>query len=697
MLCPLISLDLQIPMKKNGPNNTEYGVEVGKYAQMHQPLQKLVVLTSYPNWRSLRELGQSQVVFLEKFSDILDANAYGQEMIKQLHDFEQYDVWQTASHILPDVLGRFCSNFLKDDTKSASDRFRNWKFLVENGLHLFFLTSLATIYKLGGNVSEIIKPLSGNFLKIGGILSQLDVILSSLEELLEESNNAIALREVKKYFHNSDFAEVAEYCTRLRNRDSHDARKLTAKDLQEYYPWFVNWTVSCGFWSIHPLVTDLEVVSREGKMSLRGSPIKGLGEPVKKEVWRWDPDFVVEKDRVYQIICDPDHPERAFLISLFPLVRKESNDHDALWFADIPSKNQYRNLLTGDIKEFSDEYLSEWWLKAKSDTGNFKKNIVEPLRKNSTKSADVDKDSIKTHPTKKTPQLNPVISSRTGETKFDYDATAQPWYVKDFPPTKEMKEEAALRLVEKIDILLFTATDEELKAVLRLLKPHGRRKNIVLTYSGPETYYLGKFGAYGAAVTKCRMGSIGQGSVTLAAEQGQRLWKPKAVLMVGIAFGRDEQKQKIADVLVASQIIPYEKQRVDESGVKFRDPIPPTCSTLLNRFENTQNWMFNRPCGTQSHMIVGPILSGEKLVDDPDFKQTLLDAFPTAVGGEMEGAGLCAATGRVGTPWILVKSVCDWADGQKKDKHQPLAAAAAASLVHHVLSQETVLNSLSVR
>ena len=61
----------------------------------------------------------------------------------------------------------------------------------------------------------------------------------------------------------------------------------------------------------------------------------------------------------------------------------------------------------------------------------------------------------------------------------------------------------------------------------------------------------------------------------------------------------------------------------------------------------------------------------------------------------MEGAGLAAAAGRVGVPWILVKAICDWGDGQKHGKHQPLAAAAAVSLVHHVLSQKNVLPSKS--
>jgi nucleoside phosphorylase len=189
------------------------------------------------------------------------------------------------------------------------------------------------------------------------------------------------------------------------------------------------------------------------------------------------------------------------------------------------------------------------------------------------------------------------------------------------------------------------------------------------------------------------MGAIGDGSVILATEQAQRLWNPKAIIMVGIAFGKDPTKQKIGDVLVASQIISYEQQRVGEEII-YRGSIPPSNTILLNRFENVQNWQFARPDGSYCSLIVGSILSGEKLVDNPDFKATLFQQFPQAVGGEMEGAGLCAASGRVGTAWILVKSICDWGDGKKHKKHQPLAAATAANLVHYVLSQKTVLNGI---
>jgi nucleoside phosphorylase/tetratricopeptide (TPR) repeat protein len=276
---------------------------------------------------------------------------------------------------------------------------------------------------------------------------------------------------------------------------------------------------------------------------------------------------------------------------------------------------------------------------------------------------------------------------------LDYVPAIQSWYPKFFPITTEINENRIDDIKKDLDIVIITATEVEIRAVMNHLEPYSSFKSVLLAYVGPETYYLGKFGEFHAAVTKCRMGAIGEGSVILATEQAQRIWNPRAIIMVGIAFGKDPISQKIGDVIVASQVISYEQQRIGDKII-FRGPIIPSNTLLLNRFENVPGWKFQKPNGGVSNLIIGPLLSGEKLIDNPMFRRTLFKHFPQAVGGEMEGAGLCAASGRVGVPWILVKSICDWGDGHKQSLHQPLAAAAATSLVHYVLSQKTVLNSI---
>jgi len=246
---------------------------------------------------------------------------------------------------------------------------------------------------------------------------------------------------------------------------------------------------------------------------------------------------------------------------------------------------------------------------------------------------------------------------------------------------------------ERRPVLLLTAVEIELRAVLSVLKPIHPKRNVLRAHAGQETYYIGTFGAEPVVLTMCGMGSIGRDSVILAAHQAITEVNPIAIVMIGIAFGSDSVRQSIGDVLVASQVVSYEQQRIGRTNEVHRGPIAQTGPILLNRFRQALDWKFLLPDGRQSRALVGPILSGEKLIDSQEYRDSLFDAFPQAIGGEMEGAGLQAVAARTNLEWILVKGICDWADGRKMDNYQTLAARAAVSLVHHVLAEPGTLEA----
>jgi hypothetical protein len=159
--------------------------------------------------------------------------------------------------------------------------------------------------------------------------------------------------------------------------------------------------------------------------------------------------------------------------------------------------------------------------------------------------------------------------------------------------------------------------------------------------------------------------------------------------MVGIAFGIDPQKQRIGDILIARQLVAYDLQRIgtDAAGmprINFRGERAASSPRMLDRFRSGAiDWK-----GATLHF--GIVLSGDKLIDQRDFRDQLLNHEPEAVGGEMEGAGLYAAAQIKKVDWILIKAVCDYADGQKgldKARRQTKAAQNAARFVFHVLQQ----------
>ena len=250
---------------------------------------------------------------------------------------------------------------------------------------------------------------------------------------------------------------------------------------------------------------------------------------------------------------------------------------------------------------------------------------------------------------------------------------------------------------EKVGVLLVTATNVETLAVHKYMRPLPTRNEILKLHAGNQTYYVAKYGRYAVAQLQCEMGAISPNASLGAVTEAIHFWSPRAIVMVGIAFGVDARKQRIGDVLVAKNLVPYDIKRVGENATVHRSAHPAVSTKLYNRFKNQKEWRFPISASHSSKIIPCALLSGESLVDNPKFRDLLLTEFPTAEGGEMEGVGVYSAAHAAGVQWIVVKAICDFADGKKsvnKTKRQQLAASASASLCAHVFSTPNSLEDL---
>jgi nucleoside phosphorylase/CheY-like chemotaxis protein len=240
------------------------------------------------------------------------------------------------------------------------------------------------------------------------------------------------------------------------------------------------------------------------------------------------------------------------------------------------------------------------------------------------------------------------------------------------------------RNTQSTEIVVVTAVEVELQAVLLRLTPpsgSGGRKRTV----GANTYYFGTIGRYRCAVVMAEKGSGGTAGSALVVSDAIDHLDPQAIIMVGIAFGRDESSQQLGDLLVAKQVIPYELQRLGLQVVP-RAAHPEAGPLLLDRARNL-SWVRQSADGPGRGPIFGALLSGEKLVDDETVKRTLFSLFPQAIGGEMEAAGVAAACQRRKREWLVAKSICDWADGKKSASFQEMAASIAADFLGALLNE----------
>jgi nucleoside phosphorylase len=248
-------------------------------------------------------------------------------------------------------------------------------------------------------------------------------------------------------------------------------------------------------------------------------------------------------------------------------------------------------------------------------------------------------------------------------------------------------------------LLLVTATSLETLHLHNELKPFDTNDSILKINYGNYTYYIGEFGNYLAVHVQCgTMGSISRDSSITTISDAISLFNPKITLMIGIAFGVDHTDQNIGDVLVSECITPYNFKKIQNGRDTIRTNDAPSSKLLINKFKNVLGWEFLLKDGLKAKNIIAPILSGEELINDIKRRNELVKEKPTAKGGEMEGVGLStAADGKC--EWILVKGICDFADGNKdkdKDANQVLAMRSAVSLCKEVFSSKTAFESIDL-
>ncbi|MFA6150515.1 MAG: hypothetical protein WC716_04275 [Chitinophagaceae bacterium] len=161
------------------------------------------------------------------------------------------------------------------------------------------------------------------------------------------------------------------------------------------------------------------------------------------------------------------------------------------------------------------------------------------------------------------------------------------------------------------------------------------------------------------------MGSSSSSASTLVIHDAIPLLKPDYIIMLGIAFGLKKASQKLGDILVSKVLENYNSAKVTPQGIIQRGNKIPCGPTLLNRFDSSS-------VTYSKHTVdVGLFISGDLLVDNENLVIELKKSFPDAIGGEMEGTGLQAASNREGVEWIVIKGICDFGfDKQTPEKER---------------------------
>jgi nucleoside phosphorylase len=245
------------------------------------------------------------------------------------------------------------------------------------------------------------------------------------------------------------------------------------------------------------------------------------------------------------------------------------------------------------------------------------------------------------------------------------------------------------------DLAILTALwKPELKAVLDL--PLGWQKRVIA--NDATEYFVGvpKAGAPAIQVVAASCSQMGIASTAVLAMKMIRHFRPRYLAVCGIAAGVKDAGAKLGDVLIVEQSWDYEsgKRRTNEQGESVLLPDPhhiPISADLRDRFaecigkdkyvaEIESLWMATKPA-SPLRAVLGPVGSGAAVVEDKSLVANVKGHARKLIGIEMETYGAFYAAQNCCKPRpsaFAIKSVVDFADGQKDDSVHEYAAFTSA-------------------
>jgi nucleoside phosphorylase len=229
------------------------------------------------------------------------------------------------------------------------------------------------------------------------------------------------------------------------------------------------------------------------------------------------------------------------------------------------------------------------------------------------------------------------------------------------------------------DVLIVTALPEEREAVLKKL-PNARRLDP--SEEDVRTYYLSKLplsraraeGAFYRVVVTDLVG-MAQVNAALAANDAIRRWKPRALLLVGIAGGVEASGVALGDVLIAREVAYFGIGKATEAGMEYEVkmiPVDSRMGTAMNNFARADGSALitvPRPDEGIETMHFGPMATGDTVVADPALLKRYQGTTRKLIGVEMEAWGVAMAAFQASHPkrFFMIRAASDLADSGKEN------------------------------
>jgi|GEM_PF-5146141 len=275
--------------------------------------------------------------------------------------------------------------------------------------------------------------------------------------------------------------------------------------------------------------------------------------------------------------------------------------------------------------------------------------------------------------------------------------------VRDVPQRTSKLVDKPVKKPRRLDFLLVTALPEERDALLARLPGFSRvppRRDDVHVYFSADVPTADGAGVYRLVV----MPLLGMGRVNAATATTEAIkrWRPRHVVVVGIAGGIAARNVALGDLLISEQVVDYELQKMTAAGIEVRWSVHKASRRLYAAALNvlgdawTERITIKKPNAGPPRIHVGPIASGDKVVAVQSVLDEYRNVWPALIGVEMEAAGVASACFSAATQpeFFMVRGVSDLADEAKNtaatENLRAYACDVAASYVVELIRNRPI-------
>lgn len=243
------------------------------------------------------------------------------------------------------------------------------------------------------------------------------------------------------------------------------------------------------------------------------------------------------------------------------------------------------------------------------------------------------------------------------------------------------------------DVAIITAVSIETESVKRCFKDW---KKLSFDNDDKTQYYTAKFDSVEGErrVVTCQQMQMGMTACTLLCQKLIEHFRPRYLIMTGIAAGIGGDSQLYGDVIVPDVIWDYSTGKFvgkSESEIHFGDVgFLPRPSFL--RLDDDLAVMMKEVAESKEHEFkvhLGMMACGNSVVANKDYVDTRVRALmPETAGLDMESYSVFYAAQNCTRPRpkaLVIKSICDYANSEKSDQYQKFAAYTSSEFARWLM------------